>query len=580
IKVQAEILYTKIDSNYISQKANILLYFERDSVSELLQIGDELVTQFACDSIKNSGNPFEFDVKTYMARQQIFYSAYVPIDTWDFAPLIISKSLNAYAIAIRNYLADIYRKNNISGNELGILSALTLGYKADIDPSVQDNYVITGTMHVLSVSGLHVGVIFIILQTIVRIPPTNQRNRVVKFLIIAAALWLFAFITGFSASVNRAALMFSLVQLGLAINRRSSIYNTLASSAFILLLIEPNYLYNIGFQLSYIAVFAIVYLQPKLENLYYFENNYLRQIWVLLTVSIAAQIGTSPISMYYFGIFPNYFWLANLPIVPLSSLLMYGSVVLLSVSPFEFLSVWVAKFEYWGVWLMNFIAEFVGKLPYAVTKGISISGFEVFVFYIVILFLIFFLQKRNALYLLTFLLFISTWAGFMLVQSFQTKTELVVFNSKKAPVWCLRHKKELLLFTNNRDDANFTLSGYLRKRNINESVVVTTDSAAYSTNFFLYRKPFARFAGKTIVQITKPEHIEMIANHPFAVDYAIISGNPEIEMEYLMQFCSPKLVIMDASNYKNRIENWQKELAELDIEYYTIAEKGAFIVQF
>ena len=273
------IVRIKADEHENARNECIMTYFRKDSLSKLIKQGDLLVINATLNPITNAGNPHEFDYKAYLARRQVGRSAFVESERWQHIDSYAQGPLFNFSNRIRNNLLDILRRSSLSGNELAVVSALTLGYRADLDDELRRAYSVSGAMHVLAVSGLHVGIVYMVLNTILLLFPFLKRAKWLKAIIQLSALWLFALITGLSPSVMRAATMFSFIAAGNALNRRAYIYNSIAASAFILLLANPYNLLEVGFQFSYLAVIAIVFLHPLIYGLVTFKNIVLDKAW-------------------------------------------------------------------------------------------------------------------------------------------------------------------------------------------------------------------------------------------------------------------------------------------------------------
>ena len=326
-----------IDSVWSFSKGKALIYIEKDSLSSKLKFGDKLLIKGNLNVLEPPKNPKEFDYKKHLENRSIYQQGYLASDDWRLLGSK-SKGLDVFANDARQFLLSSLQSNGIEGDQYAIASALILGSKDELDFEVKQAYATAGAMHVLAVSGLHVGIIFLILNTLLSILDTSKKGRVVKAIILLIVLWSYAFITGISPSVLRAATMFSFVITGTVLNRKSSIYNTLAASAFFLLIINPNLLFEVGFQLSYIAVLGIVYLQPLIYKRIYTRWWLLDKVWAITAVSIAAQIATLPLTLYYFNQFPTYFMLSNLLVIPSAVVILSLGILLFITSPIPAIS--------------------------------------------------------------------------------------------------------------------------------------------------------------------------------------------------------------------------------------------------
>jgi competence protein ComEC len=309
-------------------------------------------------------------------------------------------SVKGWFLSIRSKFIEKLKEAKLSGNELAVASALILGYRSDLDKELMTAYAGAGATHVLAVSGLHVGIVYVILNFLLKFLNRYRYGRIIRTIILVLLLFSYAALTGLSASVFRAATMFSFVAIGSAFNRNTNIFNTLAASAFCLILYEPMIIMQVGFQLSYTAVIGIVLIQPRLFKLYTFKNQLLDWAWSITCVSVAAQIATFPLGLLYFHQFPNLFLISNLLVIPAAAAILY-----LGFSLFIF-SFWNPALLYFGFLLktlissLNQVVVWIEKVPYAVLSGIDISTLESLIIYLIIAGILVFIiqEKRKGLY--------------------------------------------------------------------------------------------------------------------------------------------------------------------------------------
>jgi competence protein ComEC len=430
IRVEAEVRYLLFNSNWRTTNEKMLIYFDvRDSLVPYLSYGSVLAVNIAPQPVPRSGNPFQFDYKRYLSDRGVCYTAFIKPANW----IRIGNEgvwIKKKALLLRDKLVLMFQANGLTGDELAVASALTLGYQDLLDDELRHVYSSSGAMHILSVSGLHVGILYVLFSYLLSFLDKRVLTRAIKAMVLLVFLWFFALLTGLPPCVQRSALMFSFLVVSDFFNRKSNIYNTLAASAFVLLVINPYNLLDIGFQLSYLAVVSIVFFYPYLYRLIYVESWVLDKAWSLVAVSIAAQFGTFSICLFYFNQFPNYFLLANLIAIPLSTIALYLSVFLIIVSPFTVIAGYAGKAFSFTVGLLNHGLEYVEKLPYSVSEGIHITALQMFVAIGVILALSFYLVTKRFRYISATLLLIIVFLSLNLdadIQRANTK-EFVVFN--------------------------------------------------------------------------------------------------------------------------------------------------------
>ncbi|MFP4467643.1 MAG: ComEC/Rec2 family competence protein [Bacteroidales bacterium] len=351
----------------------LMLYLEKDSLAAGLGYGDELLIPSRFEVPGPPGNPGAFNYSRFLAMGNVYHSAYIPSGQWHATGHNKGRVLIRAALSLRHGAMDIFRRNGLTGDELAVVSALLLGYREYLDEDLQQAFAGAGAMHVLCVSGLHVGIIFMVLKTLFGFMGRLPGGRTWQTILILLCIWMYAAITGFSPSVLRASVMFSFVAIGQSFRRPANIYNTLAASAFVLVLVNPFIITRIGFQLSYLAVISIVALQPGINRLIRVKNPIAGKIWGISSVSIAAQLATGPLALYYFNQFPNYFLLTNLVAIPLAGLIIYLALLILVLSPIPVAASFIARMLSVLVSLLHQSVSFVEGLPYSTLSGVYLG---------------------------------------------------------------------------------------------------------------------------------------------------------------------------------------------------------------
>ncbi len=452
--LKAEILSFKDSSEVRIINKKAIVYLAKDSLSGTLTRGDIIALRTMFSEPQNYNNPEAFNYKAYLKRQGIGATAYCNKKNWRYVTHQSQTSLAAVAEKCRFHLLNIYKQFHIEGDEFGMVAALTLGYKDALSPELRESFSTTGAMHVLAVSGLHVGIIFFVLGLLFKPLGNGKKQIVIRNLLIILFLWIYAFITGLSPSVCRATLMFSLVAIANMFNRQSSIYNTIFFSAFVLLLVNPSFLLEVGFQLSYCAVLAIVYFQPKLSAIWHPQNKFIKWCWELACVSIVAQIGTAPFAMYYFHQFPNYFLLTNFIVIPAASVIIYLAIALFLTSFIPYVGAAVA-------FLLNYVLKFINwciagieHFPNALST-IFIGKEETLLLYALVVTAVFLCEKKNFSSVIAFLLLIFCFFSFRFYNHYNafTTQEAVVFKHNKANIINFVSGSENLVITNDTVEA-------------------------------------------------------------------------------------------------------------------------------
>lgn len=378
-------LYTTSDSIH-EAAGKIHLYIRKDNLNTSLRYGDRLIVYGTFYSVPGPDNPDEFNYKKYLERQNIYSHAFVEEERIKIVGNNPPNILKKWAFSLRESASKTIDKHIQNPRENGIAQALLLGIKDHLDNDVKKAYSSAGAMHVLAVSGLHVGIIFLLINLVFgKLTESGKWGNYAFGLISVSTIWFYAMVTGLSPSVLRAATMFSLVAFSQAYVREGNIYNTLAFAAFILLLVDPYLIYSVGFQLSFAAVVGIVYLQPKFYRLLDLRIWLLDKAWAITCVSIAAQLATFPLSAYYFHQFPTYFLASNLIVIPSSFLILVGGISMLVIDPIissvgAFIGHWLSQL----IWLINEIISYVHILPNSLIEWIFMDRFGLIMTYLIV----------------------------------------------------------------------------------------------------------------------------------------------------------------------------------------------------
>jgi competence protein ComEC len=309
-----------------------LIYLQNDSFAKQVYYGDLLAIDSDFSPIAASSNPDQFDYKSYLSLQDIHYQSYIRSGSWKLLEHTTGFDIKLFALKLRAKLIEILYANQLSEDELSVAAGMLLGVRDMLSPDLKQAYAGAGAMHILCVSGLHVGIIFLILNSVLGALNYRKSHRALKALLILSFIWFYALLTGLSPSVVRSATMFTFIVIGQNVNRHVNILGSLSASALVILVVQPNLLFDLGFQLSYSAVVSIVVLQKPIASLWNPPNLILDKAWQLIAVSVAAQIGTAPISLYYFHQFPNLFILTNLLVIPAAYLVINLGIAVLALS--------------------------------------------------------------------------------------------------------------------------------------------------------------------------------------------------------------------------------------------------------
>jgi competence protein ComEC len=436
----------RIQNKTLIKPEKVVAYFSKENYDSTLTTGDQIIILAKPQPIRNMGNPFEFDYRLMMQSRDIWYSVYLTKETY----LNTGKKSDRIiylAEQIRDQLIAKLSKVIPAKEERSVVSALTLGYRTEISQETNDYFASTGAMHVLSVSGLHVALIYFVLGFFLSFIKRGKAGTAIFALLMISFLWLYAFISGFSPSVQRATVMFSFVIIGNLLRRPANIFNTLLASALLLILLSPQVIYDIGFQLSYLAVFGIVLIQPVLNKLIEVNNPILKWIWSLTTVSVAAQLTTFPLGLFYFNQFPNLFWLSNFMVIPATTLIIWLTIAFFVFAPFQSIATLLGIIIQKITHLMLETLKAIDALPYAVSQGIVLNPLQVVLLFMCITVIIIFFASKRKGWLISLLVLILFFQLNVLVENYMifNQKAVIVYNSKNLMIHLIDGRKNYLV---------------------------------------------------------------------------------------------------------------------------------------
>ena len=567
----------------------IMAYFRKDSASRQLKQGDLVVMDAMLNPVNNAGNPHEFDYRSYLNRRNIGRSAFAESGKWKRLDGYAQTPLLNLSNKIRIALLEIFERAGLRGNEFAVVSALVLGYTAELDDDLYGAYAASGAMHVLSVSGLHVGIVYMMLLILLKPFPFLQRTKWLKMLIVLTTLWLYALVTGMSPPVMRAAAMFSFVTVGEAWHRKTYIYNSILASAFVLLVINPANLLDVGFQLSYTALLGIVSLHPHFYKLLSFKRWLPDQAWSLACVSVAAQLGTAPLALYYFHQFPTYFLLTNFIVIPLSTIIIYGAVVLFVVSPIHVLSDGVGWLLDRSLYFFNSCIFFVEKLPGSIIWGVRFQSWEIFLSYLLIAAIGIWAITARKTWLFATSGLCLLWITVATVRDVNDlhRQQLTVYHTRG---------NTLLQFANGRNNTiwytdgnrsfnapHFTEAGRISLQ-LDQPKCILLDSALLKPDTIMHysgiyaNENFVEFAGKRLAVFTRNRMPRDAGQRYVKTDIVILTQNVNVEISQIVQSYSPGIIVVDASNSTTKSDRWEKECHQTGVQCHRVDRDGAFIL--
>lgn len=578
----------KVDSGeQLTQTAgNLLVYIKTDSSTSNIAYGDMLLLTTYANKIAPPKNPDAFDFAAFMRTKNIYYQSFIQNGDWQIVKKEQGSAFFTYLYKTRSRLLRILKTYLPDEDNYGVTASLTLGYRAALGDQISEAYANAGAIHVLAVSGLHVGLIFWLLNLFLnRLPQYNIAQILLKIVLALSGIWLFAFLTGGSPSVMRASIMFSVIVVGKYTFRSGKIYNSLAAAAFISLLWNPYFLFTVGFQLSYLAVLGIVYFQPKIVKIWYADNIIVDYLWQLLCVSLAAQLAVIPISLYYFHQLPVYFWLSSLLAVPAAFAIMVLTILLFISAP---ISTVIASLFAWILnailTILNVSVVAINQFPFSTIEAIWLYPIEVLFLYVALVFFALFIQQSKARWLISLLAALAitlSSVGIRKITS-ERQQELVVYHSSKQTLIDYFDGRERFTFQSDsisEKTIEFTANMHrLARYSQLEKEFTINDSTVWNNKRVYLDFPFVQLGTKRLLLLDTSFSIS--TTQAIKLDYLLIYGNPKIDLATISTAFEVDTIIFDASNKRWQVAQWMEECKRLGLAAYDVQEEGAFVLRW
>lgn len=542
--------------NDIPTTGKILLQINKNERTSL-SVGDLVITPFKPEAVKSPLNPHQFNYKTYLEHLGIYHQ--LSLSKHEIVPTSKTrKTILNWVAQKRQQLIVQLKTEGFGTEELAVFQALVLGQRNDLSAETYDAYKKAGAIHLLAVSGLHVGVVLLLLQFLLRPLKSIPKGRTVGLLLAILGLWCYAVFTGLSPSIVRATTMFSFISYALWLNRPTNTFNILALSYFFILLWQPSFLFQVGFQLSYAAVFSIAWIYPALQRFWYPNNKILLKLWQLLSVSIAAQLGVLPLSLFYFHQFPSLFFIANILIIPFLGLILGCGFLVVLLSAFKLLPPWLVLCYDSIIKGMNAVVSWIATQENFFFENIAFDAWQLLLTYAALIAFLFWITTRKwvAFKLLATLTLLLT--GYTLLKpTFLSVDELFLPHQYKTSILLEQNKDRLTVYGPSKTTA--MLNSYV----VGESIKKIE-----------YKVLPHAFAYKTIEVV----RIDSLALLPKAskMDVLWLSHSPKIHLEKIIATYKPKHIIADGSNYPDMVKLWKASCSKKEIPFHHTGEKGAF----
>jgi competence protein ComEC len=587
VKAIASVNSCKTNKYWQNCKGSLIIYFEKNNITAKLNYGDLLLVYGELNEIQSPRNPHEFNYKRYLANKNIYYQTYLKTNFIKIIKINQGNPIKALAINLRTKFLRIFEENGMNGREYAVISAILLGQTDKIDPELYKAYSGSGALHVLSVSGMHVGIVFISLTLFLSFLNKLKNGNIIKAFHLLIAVWFYAMLTGLSPSVIRASTMISFIIIGKALKRDSNIVNILSASGFVILCFNPNLLLEVGFQLSFLAVLGIVLFHELFYKLWLPENKLIDKIWSVTCVSIAAQIITTPLALYYFHQFPNYFLLTNIIVFIFAGVIIYAGIFVIIVSFIPYLSTISAKILVWMIFAMNESISFIEGLPFSVSRSINYSYLEAFLLYSLLISIVYAFVYKNKKLVFSFLIILLIMVSIDLYSSLKINKQkrFIVYSIAKTSAYDFFYgENQIMLADSFLKNDNGKIGFHIQNNRIVNDIK-TQNFIDFRDNYknikwqFEKRKNFIQFNDKKIVIIEKKQkYIELKSK--INLDYLILTKNCNVKISDLIKVFKPKLIIFDSSNKLWKTQKWEAECKLLQLNFYNVFKEGAYISDF
>lgn len=569
-----------ITNKTFGDEFNILITIHKDSMIDNLMIGSKIIFNTSIDSLTYSGNPYSFNYAKYMASSGVYYKAtlnykhvYKIGEFQDF-------DLQLLALKVRNIITEKLKKYNFPDETYSVINAFVLGEKAYLDSDLMNAYSNTGTIHILAVSGTHVGILNFLLLSLFGFLKRNKKELIFKAVLVIGLIWFYTFLTGLAPSIMRAACMFSFVTLGSCLNRKNYILNSMGASLFVILFVNPQSISDLGMYLSFLAVLGIVLLYKPLQNLFFIKNKLLYNIWGTVAVSIVATVAVTPLTLFYFNKFSFSFLISNIIIVPISSVLLPIGLILCVLMFFPiYIDQFIAILTDYIVRTMDGIVYGLNNIPYGCLDGIAFSKIEMYILFLSIIFFCSFLMLRYNRHLRIAFLFLIALFCFrnILFFSIVDKSELVIYNSTKGAIIHLIDKNNNIVVS----DLSKTEISYYTKPIIDKTMFKPNKNYIFKPNdsqkgydFDLFNNVL--FYKKIKILIFDDYFISHFEINKLSLDYILIKRLEKYSNYNSLKYIKTKKYIFDSSLSSSMSENIIKKNNLDKTKCFIIRKSGAY----
>ncbi|HNP19358.1 MAG TPA: ComEC/Rec2 family competence protein [Fulvivirga sp.] len=568
------------NSKWIGAEGKVYVYMSKADSSQF-KYGDQLLIHGHPELLNPPANPGEFDYKRFLSFQNIYHNDFVHKNQITLIGENKGNYLMTNALKIRHWATETLSSAIVKPRERNIALALILGVKDGLDDDIKNAYSASGAMHVLAVSGLHVGIIYAIILLLFSKLNSTAAGRWLFAGLALSSLWTYAAVTGFSPSVLRAVTMFSFIALSKASGRNTNIYNTLAASAFALLIYNPYLIMSVGFQLSFLAVLGIVYLQPKIYSSFVSKYFIVDKIWAITSVAIAAQLATFPLGLLYFHQFPTFFFLSNLIVIPGAFIILIGGIGILMSSPIPVLYEILGSILERIIYYINELVFVIKDIPHSQLTDIYITTPQSWLIIGSLLMFVLLLQYRNIRYLYAgvTLVFVFSYIQWTRIADNNELNKMTFYrvNGNTAIDFISAGNSQLFTDQDFWNDANrrrFHVTPNHLKSGVQHATLFPQTNSHHTEDMdVLY------WHGKSIIILDNKINKRMMLKKKVKCDIILLGKSFNGKLDWLMQRFEFDKVFLDGSLSKFTADRLREEATKLSLNCYSIYHEGAIEVR-
>jgi len=554
-------------------RADCLAYVETVPGQTPWHPGDLITFQKSPEPLPGPRNPGGFDARGDYERQGVMQTVSLQKGSYHPSGHCSHHLLRDGIFRLQAAILQRIRNRIRHPEAVGLAEALLIGYRGDLSQSLQASYAEAGIIHIIAISGMHIGLLYALLTGIFGQLPVPQRRRWLLAIPSLAAIWFFCGLAGAGPSVVRSAAQFTLISVGNQLTgRRGNSLNTLAASAFLLMAFRPDWIKDLGFQLSYAAVLGILVFQPRCNRWLPVQHPIGRYLRDGVSLSLSAQILTTPFLLYHFGRFPTWFLLTNLVAVPLSSMILLAVLLLCGITEWQLVSQWLGTAIEAAILFLNDYVQRISLLPASQVGGIHISLIEVGLWFLIITFASLWLMQPNPR--IGKLLAISL-AVCSLAHAFEW---LQRSDQRKVVIWHLPGESLLLLIDGHTGYA-YAKRNPRRQAHHLQKALQTATHHYHLQHLLLTTDPvpaagLIAWRGYNIVLLGRSAHTKAL---PSQADCVVLTDNTlESFPDALPPISSPRW-IADGSNSLWKIQQWQESSTGLPLSLHATSQLGAFV---